>query len=218
MRGWLAAPIVATLLVAGSPAPGSAQSCGDFISQKAAQQHLEQTGDLSGQLDPDLNGFACEGAGFVTDSLLVAQEAPPTNQVIINNDAPSQSDSAAGASNVRVERNPGRQAAIGNDGTGNSVERVRPDRSRPDRNRPDRGSGDTGAAPDGFVPEGDGEFTGDDLAAAGEALAEGQALPIALPNTGAGPTTRGDGTVWAVVGALILGGAVVAGRRFGRVG
>jgi hypothetical protein len=62
MHRGLAAFAAAALLALGVRAPASAQSCESFGSQKEAQQALEQTGDASGMLDPDLNGYACEGA------------------------------------------------------------------------------------------------------------------------------------------------------------
>lgn len=70
----LAAIAAAALLGFGVGAPAAAQSCEQFGSQKEAQQSLEQAGDQTGLLDPDFNGFACEGAAFTAT---VAQEAGP---------------------------------------------------------------------------------------------------------------------------------------------
>ena len=76
MERRIAAFAAAAVLTIGVGTPASAQSCETYGSQKEAQQALEQVGDMTGALDPDFNGFACEGA-FTFDSQdpeLVADE------------------------------------------------------------------------------------------------------------------------------------------------
>ena len=241
MHRWFAALIVAAVLGVGAVQPGAAQTCADFGSQKAAQQQLEQNGDPTGQLDPDLNGFACEQHSFeAAGATTQAQEAPDdgavvdqpeaiSNQITIDDSGPDTSDTASGESGVTVANNPGDEAVTSDDGSGNTATTEGTDEAADEGGAEepvatDDGSasaaeaGDAAAAEDeaGAVAE-----AGDAVAVAentgsGEAHMEEQ-KPVALPNTGVG-TTAGPaaGTTALLLLGLLAGVALLAARRFGR--
>src|SRR3712207_2605218 len=74
MHRWLAAPIVAAIVALAIAAPGAAQSCADFPTQKEAEFAL---------------GVACDPALFAP---------PPTGDIAANVDGPVAGDSASGLS------------------------------------------------------------------------------------------------------------------------
>jgi hypothetical protein len=195
VRRWLAALVVAAIVTGGLAAPGAAQSCGDFASQKDAQRYLEQVGGAP-QLDPDGNGYACDGISF-------------GGGTVINSDGPVASDSAGGVSGTTtVVNNPGARAERANAGSGNQT-RERRDRS--DRgNRGNNGGDSSGVAaePDagGAPVDGGG---GQEVAAAGGT----SGAPIQLPNTGSGRAATPSGAAVAVFLAALAALGLGVRRR-----
>ncbi|MCC6315307.1 MAG: hypothetical protein IT337_14990 [Thermomicrobiales bacterium] len=123
--------------------------------------------------------------------------------VRISNDGPNVTSSAAGADNVRVERNPGRQQAVGGDGVGNRVERRQAKRER-DRNKNDRGGGnEVAAAPEAAPVDEGGQQEAwapeSDVPAGGS-----ESKPVKLPSTGVGE-------IGGLLPLAAIAGAVAAG-------
>ncbi|MFN8593024.1 MAG: LPXTG cell wall anchor domain-containing protein [Thermomicrobiales bacterium] len=139
------------------------------------------------------------------------------NGLVIENNGVDNTNSAAGADNVRISRAPGNSQS--NNGGGANNEERHVVRQSKDRDRSDKGSRKGGdAAPADAVPtEGNLEaYSGDGYTepAAPQEIAEPQAqdvAPIKLPNTGAGPMS----IPWAALAAMAAGASsLLATRRF----
>ncbi len=144
------------------------------------------------------------------------------DSVEIRADGPDVVDSAAGADNVRVELNPGRQQAAAAQGEGNQEIRRAPrddqERQRDERNR-DRGGnnadggggGDAGAAPAETAPveaapaEAPRALPEESSRASQQAV--DQPRPVRLPSTGAGLA----GSMTPGVAAFAAAGAALGG-------
>ena len=190
--------VVAAAVTVGLAAPGAAQSCGDFASQKDAQRHLEQVGD-GGGLDPDGNGYACDGVAFGGGG-----------GTVINSDGPVASNSAGGVSGTTtVVNNPGARAERAAPGTGNQM-RERRDRS--DRGDRDNGGGGESA---GVAAEPDAGGAPVDGGAGQELAAPSgtSGAPIQLPNTGTGRSATPVGTGMVVLLAALAVLFLGASRR-----
>jgi hypothetical protein len=199
VKRWLAALVVAAAVTVGLAAPGAAQSCGDFASQKDAQRHLEQVGD-GGGLDPDGNGYACDGVAFGGGG-----------STVINSDGPVASNSAGGVSGTTtVVNNPGARAERAAPGTGNQT-RERRDRSdRGDRNNGGGGEpAGVAAEPDAGGAPVDGGALGQEVAAPSGAAG----APIQLPNTGTGRAATPYGAALAFLLAALAALSWGVGRR-----
>jgi len=143
-------------------------------------------------------------------SVGAAGSALGQDTIEIRADGPDVTDNAAGADNVRVELNPGRQQANAAQGTGNQEIRRAPRQDREqnrDRNRDRAGRNSGGEAAEPAPVE---------AAPAEAAAAESQVAPQAAPASGSEtrpvqlPAT-GVGMVNAVPGALaLLGGGAAA--------
>lgn len=152
---------------------------------------------------------------------VVGAEAPGVgaqDSIEIRADGPDSVDSAAGADNVRMERNPGNQQANAADGTGNQEVRRAPreerDRGR-NRDRSGRG-GDGGGEAAPVEGYGEGIAAAPEPAAAQDAAAGGSATrPVQLPSTGAGAVAGVAGLAGAALAALLAAGigAVGLNRR-----
>jgi hypothetical protein len=148
-------------------------------------------------------------------ALVLLGQSVAAQDIEIRADGPNQSSSAAGADNVRMERNPGRQEANAGDGQGNQEIRRSPREDRGgQRDRSERGNRNSGeAAPaSGF---------GAGTAAAPETAADGQAAvpaggsetsPVRLPSTGGG-TVPGLSAALVVAISAAAAGAAALRRR-----
>lgn len=136
------------------------------------------------------------------------------NGLVIQNNGVDSVDSAAGADNVRISRNPGNSSS--NNGAGSGNEERRAVRGEKERDRGNRGGGDNAAAAP--VDTGYQEYSDQggyaDPAAAPQEIAEpagDEVAPVKLPNTGAGSMA---GTTWlAVATAAAAAAAGAAGLR-----
>jgi hypothetical protein len=144
--------------------------------------------------------------GTVLAALLTIGLAGSTlgqDSVEIRADGPDVTDSAAGADNVRVELNPGRQQAAAGQGVGNQEIRRAPrddserQRNDRDRTRAANSGGDAAGGGDAGGSEGGVEAAAPAAAPADAAPAEPQApaasgnaqaapRPVQLPSTGSG--------------------------------
>jgi LPXTG-motif cell wall-anchored protein len=139
------------------------------------------------------------------------------NGIVIQNNGVSQSDSAAGADNVRISRDAG--ASSSNMGAGTNNEVVRAEKAPKDRNRKNRSNDEVAAPAEAAPAEGDYQAYGE-----GEAPAEPVApdaapqemahpvddmtAPIKLPNTGAGLPSS---SLTAIAAAALVAGLLAAG-------
>lgn len=149
-------------------------------------------------------------------AMLPGGSAAAQDSVEIRADGPDVSNSAAGASNVRMERNAGRQQANSGDGQGNQEVRRAPrddqrQRNRSERRNRDNSDGGGEAAPiEGY---GEGWVPGPEAAPADPAAAipagGSETNPVRLPSTGAGI----DPSLPAALAASIAAAAAVAGLR-----
>ena len=141
-----------------------------------------------------------------------------TNGIVIENNGVSNSDSAAGADNVRISNNPG--AAQGSSGGGVNNEAARASREPRERDRGERrvGNGGEAAPVDAAAAPVEGDLQGfaeggeyvDPAAAPVEAPqpADGEPVTLQLPNTGSG----GDQAApLAALAALAAAVALAAG-------
>ena len=147
------------------------------------------------------------------------------DSVEIRADGPDVVDSAAGADNVRVELNPGRQQAAAAQGEGNQEirraprddqERERDERNRDRGNNADGGGGDdagggsessaVGAAPAEAAPVEAPQAQPEESSRATQQVAD-QPRPVRLPSTGAGLA----GSMTPGVAALAAAGAALGG-------
>jgi len=242
-RHGIAALAAAVLLALGGGAPAAAQSCDQFGSQKEAQQTLEQVGDASGQLDPDGNGFACDGAPAAPPAPAPVLTGPNRNLVeatTINQDGPAASNNAAGPSGVTTEISNAAGAAteLAEPGAAPVAETAgaaeeptaRERRNRGDRadrgERRDRGEAGGETAPVGEAAPAAVEEAPPAIAPALEAPAAAApaaaapaggrtAAPVQLPRTGTGTAGEPD----PVAAILLLAALAVAwpvGRWVGR--
>ncbi len=142
--------------------------------------------------------------------VLLGGGAAAQDSLEIRADGPDVSNSAAGADNVRMERNPGRQQATSGDGQGNQEVRRAPREDRRERNRSERrnrnnnsGGGET-APVEGY---GEGWVPGPEADAVPAGGSETR--PVQLPSTGVGI----DPSLPAAVVASIAAAAAAAGIR-----
>lgn len=144
-------------------------------------------------------------------AMLLAGGAAAQDSLEIRADGPDVSNSAAGADNVRMERNPGRQQANSGDGQGNQEVRRAPrdnqrqrDRSeRRNRNNNNNNGGETAPVEgygEGWVPEPE-----------AAAIPDGgsETRPVQLPSTGVGI----DPSLPVALVASIAAAAAAAGVR-----
>jgi hypothetical protein len=148
------------------------------------------------------------------------------NGIVIQNNGVDNSDSAAGADNVRISNNPGAGQASSGGGVNNETARAPRERKDRDRGeRRDRNNAVSEAAPAEAAPaEGDlqgfsegGEYV--EPAAAPVAVAQpAEAEPIALklPNTGTGTGHELPLAVLAGIAALAAGAGSLR-QRYGRL-
>ena len=237
MQRWFAALIVAVVLAIGVTQPAGAQTCADFASQKEAQLSLEQNGDVSGALDPDLNGYACEGVAFdATGAATLTQDVPAgevtvdqaeavSGQTTIDDSGPTTGDDASGESGVSttISQDDGAEEATSDDGSANTtgVEGTEGEVAADDAAATDDGDGSAAAAGDAAAAS---DETGD-VAAAGDAVAvnENEAggeaqpqsgQPVSLPRTGVGSTSGTPaGSIALALVAVLAGLAMVGVRR-----
>jgi LPXTG-motif cell wall-anchored protein len=143
--------------------------------------------------------------------------AAQQNGLVIQNNGVDSVDSAAGADNVRISRNPGNSSSNNGAGSGNEERRVV--REAKDRDRGGRGGRNNAEAAPAEAAPADGGYqeyadqgSYADPAAVPQEIAapdDGSAAPIKLPNTGTG--TGLDVSLLAAVAAAAAAG--VAGLR-----
>jgi len=163
-----------------------------------------------------INGRLVTGAMLAAIMAIgLAGSALGQDTIEIRADGPTVADSAAGADNVRVELNPGRQQAVASQGQGNQEIRRAPtaggERQRGDRDRNRAGNSGGGGGGEGGVADAAPEAApGDDAQNEPQAPAPAaadmapQPRPVQLPSTGAGAI----GSVASL--GVLLGAAVAA--------
>jgi LPXTG-motif cell wall-anchored protein len=148
------------------------------------------------------------------------------NGIVIENNGVDNSNSAAGADNVRISRADGNSSSNNGAGANNETANVVNEKNRARKDRGDRNNADELAAPAEEAPaapaEGDYQAYTDDsgyadpAAAAQEEVAQpaGQSnLPIKLPNTGVGDTPSLPlAAMAAALLAMALGGVSLKRR------
>jgi hypothetical protein len=140
--------------------------------------------------------------------------AAQQNGLVIQNNGVDSVDSAAGADNVRISRNPGSSAS--NDGAGLGNEERRVVREVKDRDRGDRGGRNNAGAPpaetapvdSGYQDYSDQGAYADPVAVPQEIAepADGSVAPLKLPNTGSGLAS--SGSLLALAAAAAAAGAL----------
>ena len=140
-------------------------------------------------------------------AVLLGGGAAAQDSLEIRADGPDVSNNAAGADNVRMERNPGRQQASAGDGQGNQEVRRAPrddqrQRDRSERRNRNNGGGGEAAPVEGY---GEGWAPGPAAPVEGAAVPAGgsETNPVQLPSTGVGIDP-------ALSGALVAGIAAAA--------
>ena len=152
-----------------------------------------------------------------------------TNGIVIQNNGVNNSDSAAGADNVRISNNPGAGQASSGGGVNN--ETARASREPKERNRGERraGNGVEGggeAAPVEAAAPAEGDLQGfaeggeyvDPAAAPVEALQPAEVEPVALqlPNTGTGMNASAAMVLVAAFASLAAGAGSLRLRQLGQ--
>lgn len=165
---------------------------------------------------------ALTGAGFAMALTLAAGGGAFAQDISIQDNGGNVNDSQAGASNVRMERNPGQEQAL--EGAGQGNQNIRRERQQRERERQDRGNrgGDGMAAPAeewvdpnaaGWAPAPEWVEPAPAAQPAPAQVGGAPAPVIALPSTGAGSAGIGG-----ILPAIVAAGAAAAAFAGGRIG
>ncbi len=159
-----------------------------------------------------MNGSMKPASGVALAFMLAAllgSGAAAQDSLEIRADGPDVSNSAAGADNVRMERNPGRQQATSGDGQGNQEVRRAPRDSQRQRNRSERRNRNNNGGGETAPVEGYGEGWAPGPEADAVPAGGSETKPVQLPSTGVGI----DPSLPAAVVASIAAAAAAVGIR-----